>query len=232
MWSNPSARRIEWLGDITHREEKLVVARKIAALVKDGDVIGAGSGSTALLTLEEIGRRVREENLCCKLIPTSRETEMAAGALGLATGNLLNDKPDWCYDGADEVDSQGNLIKGRGGALYREKLVMRAAGKAYILIDASKRVQRLGENFPIPVEILPEALHFVETAILEMPGIETAALRLAKGKDGPVITDNGNFILDVRFAMIGSETEGEIKSLTGVLESGLFWGFNPEIITN
>jgi ribose 5-phosphate isomerase A len=230
MWSNPSSKRVEWLGTISRREEKQAVARTIAAKVRDGDVIGAGSGSTALLTIEEIGRRVRDEGSRCKLIPTSREMEMAAGALGLTTTNLLNDKPAWCFDGADEVDPDGNLIKGRGGAMYREKLVISAADKVYILIDSTKRVQRLGEKFPVPVEILPEALHLVETSILHIPGVEKTKLRLAHGKDGPVITENGNFILDVRFSIIEPDTEKQIKSLTGVLESGLFWGFNPEIV--
>ena len=231
-WTNPSAATVEWPGEIARRSEKEAVARKIAAQVRDGDVIGAGSGSTALLTLEEIGRRVREEGLRCKLIPTSRETEIAAGALGLTTTNLLNDRPSWCYDGADEVDASGNLIKGRGGAMYREKLVMRAAGKIYVLVDAGKFVTRLGEKFPVPVEVLPEALHLVETAVLKLDGAARAELRPAKGKDGPVITENGNFILDVWFDAIGAETERAIKSVTGVLESGLFWGLGPEIVSN
>lgn len=231
MWNNPSSQRSDWLGTITNRDAKLVAARKVAQTVNDGDVIGAGSGSTSFLALLEIGRRVQEEGLRCTIIPTSREIELTAAALRLPTTGLLNAKPHWCFDGADEVDANNNLIKGRGGALYREKLVMRAAEKTYILADAAKFVQRLGEKFAVPVEILPEALHVAETAILAIDGVQTTSVRMATGKDGPILTENGNFILDVTFTAIGPQTELALKAITGVLESGLFWNYQPEILS-
>lgn len=229
-WSNALAQKTGWSGDISHYEEKLAVARIIAQKLQDGDVIGAGSGSTAYVTLQEIARRVKDEGLHCKVIPTSREIEMAASSLGLATTSLLCDKPDWCYDGADEVDPDGNLIKGRGGAMYREKLVMSACDKSYILVDSSKFVKALGEKFAIPVELQQEALNNVETALAAL-GATEIVLRAAKSKDGPVITESGHLILDVRFPSVSDTLEKDIKGITGVIESGLFWGFDPEIVT-
>ena len=229
-WSNTLSKKQNWAGDISHYEEKLAVAKVMAAKVNDGDVIGAGSGSTAFVTLQEIARRVKEEGLDCKVIPTSREIEMAALSMGVTTTSLLNERPDWCYDGADEVDPDGNLIKGRGGAMYREKLVMSASEKAYILVDSSKFVEKLGEKFAIPVEVDQEALHGAETSLQSMGAIDVN-LRPAKGKDGPVITESGFMILDVRFKEVHDTLEKEIKSITGVIENGLFWGFKPEIIT-
>lgn len=229
-WSNALAQKTGWSGEISHYEEKLAVAKKLTEKLKDGDIVGAGSGSTAYVTLMEIARKAKEEGISCKVIPTSREIEMTASSLGLATTSLLCDQPDWCYDGADEVDPQGNLIKGRGGAMYREKLVMRSAKESYILVDSSKFVNALGEKFAIPVELQQEALHYVESALTSL-GAAEIVLRAAQSKDGPVITESGNLILDVRFNQVGAELETEIKSITGVIESGLFWGFNPEIVT-
>jgi ribose 5-phosphate isomerase A len=121
------------------------------------------------------------------------------------------------------------MIKGRGGAMYQEKILMRSAPKTYILIDQSKLVSRLGENFPVPVEISPIALHLVERELLRLGAVE-AVLRPAKGKDGPIISENGNFILDVRFREIRPSLETEIKAITGVIESGLFIGYAVELI--
>lgn len=209
----------------------MVVARKVASFAQDGDVIGAGSGSTSFLTLQELGRRVKEDGLQCKVIPTSREMEMTAAVLGVEATTLMEDKPDWCYDGADEVDGQGNLIKGRGGAMYREKLVMASSDKAYILVDSSKFVEKLGAKYAVPVEVDQRALHYVQTQIEKMD-ISGSALRPAGGKDGPVITESGHLILDVNFNAITDTTERDLKAITGVIETGLFWGFKPEIIAD
>lgn len=229
MWSGTCASEVKWNSDISNYEQKQTIARKIAGRLKDGDVVGAGSGSTSFLTLQEIGKRVAEEKIQCKIIPTSREMEMAASSLGLTVSSLLSDRPDWYYDGADEVDPSGNLIKGRGGAMFREKLVMSCARTSFILVDKSKFVSRLGEKFPVPVEVYQESLHYVDTALRDMGA--KSELRLAKSKDGPVVTESGNFILDCFFSDIGKDFEKEIKAVTGVIESGLFWGYDPEIVT-
>ncbi len=113
--------------------------------------------------------------------------------------------------------------------MFLEKLVMRASPKSFILVDPSKMVQRLGEKFAVPVELLPEALHVVERGLLEL-GATEIALRLAVKKDGPVITQSGNFIFDVKFREIGKTMERDIKSITGVIESGLFIGHPVEVL--
>lgn len=230
VWTNPLSTSLVFAGEISNYDEKLAVARKIAAKAKDGDIIGAGSGSTAFITLQEIARRTKDDGLQCMVIPTSREIEMSASVLGVGVTSLNQHKPDWCYDGADEVDPEGNLIKGRGGAMYREKLVMRSAEKAYILVDSSKFVDQLGQSFAVPVEIDPNALHLVECALIDL-GATDIEIRLAGGKDGPVITESGGLILDVTFKSIDNMLEKNIKSITGVIESGLFWGYGAEIIT-
>jgi ribose 5-phosphate isomerase A len=124
----------------------------------------------------------------------------------------------------------GNLIKGRGGALFLEKLVMKSTGHRIIVVDESKRVDTLGRSFPVPIEIVPGALMHVIWA-LEALGARDISLRPARSKDGPVITELGNLLLDVRFESLGGELEGQIKKITGVVESGLFWGYEPEILS-
>jgi len=192
-------------------------------------VVGVGSGSTARVAIQAIADRVRREGLRISSICTSAEVALACGAAGIPVTSLLQRRPDWYFDGADEVDPSRNMIKGRGGAMYQEKILMRSAPKTYILIDQSKLVSRLGENFPVPVEISPIALHLVERELLRLGAVE-AVLRPAKGKDGPIISENGNFILDVRFREIRPSLETEIKAITGVIESGLFIGYAVELI--
>jgi len=154
---------------------------------------------------------------------------LACAANGIPVTSLLEQQPDWYFDGADEVDPAHNLIKGRGGAMYMEKVMMDAAPKTYILIDKSKLVEKLGRKFTIPVEFSPVTLHVVERALERIGAVETA-LRLGMKKDGPVITENGNFIFDVKFAEIGPTLERDIKSITGVIESGLFMGRTIEVL--
>ena len=144
-----TAERFDWSGPISNREAKEEAGRKIAGQVRDGDVIGAGSGSTAYLAIRAIAERVHREGLRVSTICTSYETTMACAAAGLPVTNLLRSRPDWCFDGADEVDPDHSLIKGRGGAMFLEKLVMRAAARSYILVDPSKLVERLGGKFAV-----------------------------------------------------------------------------------
>lgn len=154
---------------------------------------------------------------------------MTCVQLGIPQTTLWSKQPDWTFDGADEVDPQHNLIKGRGGAMFKEKLLIKSSGKSYIVIDKSKIVNKLGCNFPIPVEVFPGALNLVENEIRQL-GASEITLRLAGGKDGPIFTENGNFILDVRFRDIAPDLEQELKSITGVIESGLFIGYDVEVV--
>jgi ribose 5-phosphate isomerase A len=215
--------------DTANRAAKEKLAAGIAQKVKDGDVIGAGSGSTSLLAIAAIGARLKREHLRCTAIATSIEAELACIASGIPMASLVAARPDWSFDGADEVDPGRNLIKGRGGAMFKEKMLIHASRKPYILVDRSKLVEKLGTRFPVPVEVHPLGLTVVEAGLAKL-GATDVTLRPAMGKDGPVVTENGNLIFDVRFPAIGPDTERQIKSIPGVIESGLFWGLPVEVL--
>lgn len=158
-----------------------MVAQEIAGLAKDGDVIGAGSGSTVYLTLFALAQRVKQESLHIEIIPASAEISMTCIQLGLPQTTLWNKRPDWTFDGADEVDPHNNLIKGRGGAMFKEKLLIKSSGKTYIIVDESKLVSKLGSKYPIPVEVFPHALSHVENEI-RLLGASKSAYVLQKEK--------------------------------------------------
>jgi ribose 5-phosphate isomerase A len=229
-WEHKLYSNLEWSTDIINYNHKMKVAQAVALKVKQGDVIGFGSGSTSFLAAKEIARRKTEEGISIKAIPTSREIHFACNALGIPVVSLNDERPDWSFDGADEVDSQGNLIKGRGGAMFNEKLVMSSSLKNYILVDDSKFVDKLGSKFPVPIEVHQGALMYVKMQLSRFAAIDDLTLRLAKGKDGPAITENGNFILDVKFNNIENTLEKELKSITGVIETGLFIGYPIEVV--
>ena len=189
---------------IANYEDKLRVARNLAGTVETGQVIGAGSGSTAYLAIHAIAERVAAGEISeVTLIPTSIEVQLTIAGLGLRVGDLAAASPQWLFDGADEVDPGGNLIKGRGGALFREKILFRATRDRRVLVDASKMVQRLGSRFPVPVEVEPVALPVAIPALERLFPTEIG-IRKAGGKDGPVITELGNLIVDCRFDEIRS----------------------------
>lgn len=224
-WKKEAVQNIEWNGEISNYEEKLRIGKKIAQRVKDGDVIGVGSGSTSFVATKEIAKRVKEENLHITAIPTSYEINILCNELGIPTTTLLDKKPDWSFDGADEVNDKNWLVKGRGAAMYREKLNIASSDITYILVDESKFVKNICDKFPIPVEVTPKAINYVRQAMFEM-GAESITLRPAKGKDGPVITEEGNVILDTVFRNVDENLEKRLKSIVGVVETGLFIGYN------
>lgn len=222
---------LEWGKEISNREEKEKVAEKIASMVTDNDIIGVGSGSTAYLALLKIAERIRNEQLHIRAIPTSQEIKIACAKLGIPQTSLLEHKPNWTFDGADEIDFSHNMIKGRGGAMFKEKLLISSSPRTFIIADSSKMVSKLGSRFPVPVEIFPDALVHVDQALRSLSPVEIK-LRMAQGKDGPVITENGNLILDVRFDNIPDNLENAIKSITGVIESGLFMHYEVLILSS
>ncbi|KHE70794.1 ribose 5-phosphate isomerase A [Halobacillus sp. BBL2006] len=229
-WQNQLAVSENWTGEISNLEEKVKVANRVSQFVKQGDVIGVGSGSTSFLAVKKIAERVKQENLEIITIPTSQEALLNCSALGLKTTSLSAAKPDWAFDGADEVDSNKRLIKGRGGAMFAEKLVMASAPKTYILVDESKFVTRLGEKFAVPIEVDPRAVNLVETYLNNLQ-VQEVDLRMAQSKDGPVITEAGNLILDARFGEISDEMEMKLSAIPGVVETGLFIDYSVEILT-
>jgi ribose 5-phosphate isomerase A len=228
-WGNSLISTLEWSGIITNKGGKQKVALEIATKVKDGDVLGVGSGSTVYMALLAIADRIKAERLNIKAIPTSLEISMFCSKLGIPLTSLFEHKPDWLFDGADEVDPKKSLIKGRGGAMFKEKLLISSSPLNYIIVDDSKLVDKIGTNFPIPIEVFPQALLHVEAELKKL-GANSIILRPATGKDGPIISENNNLILDCRFNEIGDNMERDIKSITGVIESGLFIGYNLEIL--
>lgn len=227
-WIENPAAYWTWSEEISNRQDKEAVARNVADRMREGEIIGVGSGSTVYLALLAMASRIKEKGLHIKVIPASWESAVVCSQLRIPQITLLDGRPDWTFDGADEVDPGYNLIKGRGGALFKEKLLLKSSAENYIIIDESKRVSRLGTRHPVPVEIFPQALAYVEVKLRQLGAYEVI-LRSAKGKDGPVITENGNMILDVRFKTIEKSYEEEIKKITGVIESGLFIDYPLQI---
>lgn len=206
------------------RESAKVNAAKAAVkLVKDGQILGIGSGSTVEHFIRLLGKRVKDEELEIYVVPSSFQSYFLAlnsgiCIVGLDEFNVL----DLSVDGADEVDSKLNLIKGGGGAFTREKIVDSAAKEFVVIVDWSKKVNRLGERFLVPVEVLPFAYGYVCRKLRELGG--EPILRKAKLKLGPVISDNGNFIVDVKFSRIkdAENLEKDINNIPGVVDNGIF----------
>jgi ribose 5-phosphate isomerase A len=228
-WQSDIIKNLEWSDTIINLEGKQKVAEKIAEKVKEGDVLGVGSGSTVYLALIAIADKIKKEKINIKAIPTSIEISMFCAKLGLPLTSMMEHRPDWLFDGADEVDANNNIIKGRGGAMFKEKLLISSSPVNYIIVDDSKIVKKLGTNFPVPIEVFPSAILHAEDELRKL-GAYSLLLRPAKGKDGPVITENGNLILDARFNEIGDDLELKIKAITGVIESGLFINYKVEVL--
>ena len=206
---------------IDNKEEKIELAKKVLEFVKDGQTIGFGSGSTSYLTGIEIGKLVKEKGIKITAVPTSSYMFELCKEYGIETAELHYKSIDWSFDGADEVDGNNNMIKGMGAAMFKEKLNILNSKKTYILIDNSKFVNFLGENHPVPVEVFPTSEEYVSEKLRELGAVDIAF----RGS-----TENENSILDVRFDKIDESLEKKIKAITGVIESGLFIGYDVEII--
>ena len=185
-----------------------------AQMAQTGWIIGLGTGSTAVYAIKELGRRMREEGEAFQGIPTSHSAEIVARDQGIPIRTLHDvSRIHLAIDGADEVDGDKNLIKGSGGAHTREKIVDSFADRFVVVVDDSKLVSRLGVTMPIPLEVLTLAMPAVTLKIQQMNG--TVNLRLASGGRahyGPIITDQGNMILDVKFPAIDNPSKLERRA--------------------
>ena len=203
-----------------------------AGWVESGMMIGLGTGSTTAFALKAIGTRIREEGLRVKGVPTSSSAALLARSAGIPLCTLedVPDRLDLALDGADEVDPLFNLIKGRGAAHTREKLVAGQAERFVVLIDPSKQVSRLGTKMPVPVEVLPMAAGTVQKKLAQMGG--SGDLRMGARKDGPVVTDQGFWVIDARFDGIEDpeRLDRELMQIPGVLDHGLFIGMATDIV--
>lgn len=199
------------------------VGIEAATRVTSGMIVGLGTGSTATFFIKELGRRIKSEGLAIHGVPSSFACFALARQENIPLLSMDQvSRVDLYADGADEVDPAKGLLKGRGAAMLGEKLLAEACDKFLVIVDEGKLVQRLGTKFPVPVEVLPGAQSLVEARLLSLGARVT--LRPAGGKDGPVVTDNGNLVLDTVFPD-GSNwkaLDAYLDALPGVAEHGLF----------
>ncbi len=211
---------------------KQAVGKAAADRVQSGMVVGLGTGSTTAYAIQYIGERLQAGDLKdIKGIPTSFQAIVLAKQYGIPLTTLDEvDKIDLAIDGADEVDPNKNLIKGGGAAHTREKIVDALAAYFIVVVDSTKIVDRLGSTFLLPVEVLPLAMTPVMRAITQLGG--KPELRMGVRKAGPVITDQGNFVIDVKFDRIDDPAalEKKLNNIPGVLENGLFVGVTDLVL--
>ncbi len=211
-------------------QAKKLVGEKAAEFVKDGMIVGLGTGSTAYYTINKLGEMVAN-GLNIKAIPTSKASEEQAIKVGIPLVTLdTHTVIDITIDGADEIDPDLNLIKGLGGALLREKIVACVSKQEIIIADERKIVKKLGTRSPLPVEIVPFGLEVCLSKL--KPLCKDLALRMRDSE--PFITDNGNYILDLSFDENGIENAVELEAILnnipGVVENGLFIGLATSAI--
>lgn len=211
---------------------KQEVGKAAASKVESNTIVGLGTGSTTAYAIQYIGERLANGELTNIVgVPTSFQAEVLAKQYGIPLTTLdAIDHIDVAIDGADEVDPQKNLIKGGGAAHTREKVVDSLAKQFIVVVDSGKLVEHLGSTFLLPVEVIPMAVTPVMRQLAELGG--KPELRMGIRKAGPVVTDQGNLVIDVKFDRIDnpSELEMKINNLPGVLENGLFVGVADVIL--
>ena len=212
---------------------KQVVADAAIREVKSDMILGLGSGSTAALMIKSLADEIRLGKLQnIRGVATSFQSEVLALELDIPLIDLASvSQIDLAIDGADEVDPGFQLIKGGGACHVREKLVASKANRLLIVVDETKLVQNLNQSFPLPVEVLPNAWKQVQEVIAQMNG--SSSLRMATKKAGPVVTDQGNLILDVLFddgIKNPKDIEITINNIPGVLENGLFVDLTDKVL--
>lgn len=203
-------------------------AKKSAALesvkhIQNNFLVGLGSGSTAAYVIRALGERIQKKGLRVLGVPTSYQAFMLGVQHGVPLTTLNeHHKLDLAIDGADQIDSKLNLIKGRGGALLKEKIVASAAKQFVIVADETKLVDQLGTNQTIPVEVFPFSLSKILVEIQKIGG--KPVLRKSEAKVGPLVTDNGNFVIDADFGRVddAKELNMQLKLIPGIIETGLF----------
>jgi ribose 5-phosphate isomerase A len=197
---------------------KRAAAERALELVRPGTIVGLGTGSTARYFIEALAKRVRE-GLRVQAVATSLESRAQAEAGGIPITDRVDGGLDLAVDGADEIDPAINCIKGRGGALLREKIVAHASRRFILVADESKLVGRLGRG-PVPIEILPFLWEATSRSIESLGG--RPELRMAAGE--PARTDNGNLVLDTSFGAVDAGLGLALHGIPGVIEHGLFFG--------
>jgi len=204
-------------------DPKRLVGKRVAEWIEDGMILGLGTGSTAARAIESLGERIATENLSIRGVPTSFAAERLAMQHGIPVVSLDQiETIDLAFDGADEVDPSLNLIKGRGAAQTREKIVASQAERFVVLVDESKLVNTLGTKMPLPIEVVPMAVRPVMDVVKALGG--RPELRMGARKDGPVVSDQGFWIIDALFDTISdiAKVNERLLMTPGVLDHGLF----------
>ncbi len=212
---------------------KIAVAKAAVDQIEDGMVLGLGSGSTAALMIKSLGEKLKEGSLRDIVgVTTSFQGEVLATQLGIPLKAFSAvSQIDLAIDGADEVDPAFQLIKGGGACHVQEKLVASVADRFVVVVDSTKIVKKLNLDFKLPVEVLPSAWQLVQKRVKSL-GAE-ATLRMAKKKAGPIVTDQGNLVLDVAFSNGIDDPEvleKQLNNFPGVLENGLFINLTDEVL--
>ncbi len=212
---------------------KIAVAEAAVNQIEDGMIIGLGSGSTAALMIKSLGKKIKEGALKDIVgVTTSFQGEVLASQLNipLRSFSAVN-QIDLAIDGADEVDPSLQLIKGGGACHVQEKLVASLAKRFVVVVDSTKIVDKLNLTFKLPVEVLPVAWQYVRVKLKDLGAV--VELRMAEKKAGPIVTDQGNLVLDVSFEngiQNPEDLEKRINNLPGVLENGLFVNLADEVL--
>ncbi|MCE9633427.1 MAG: ribose-5-phosphate isomerase RpiA [Methylophilales bacterium] len=211
--------------------DKELVALHAANLVKDGMVVGLGTGSTANLFIEALARRRNEQGLKVTAASSSVVSTIKAQSLGLPLISIEHfSRLDLYVDGADEVTPDMTLLKGRGSDLVREKLMAKAADQFLVLVDQSKLVSRIGEKFAIPIEVIPFAWQLAKRSLEAIGG--RGDLRQNASKDGLAMTSHGSLVLDMTFdaGMSAEQLNAALNATPGVVEHGIFLGLASAVI--
>ena len=212
---------------------KKAVAQAAVDQIQNGMILGLGSGSTAALMIEALAIKIKSGEIKDVVgVTTSFQGEVLASELGIPLKSLSSvSEIDLAIDGADEVDPKFQLIKGGGACHVQEKLVAALAKKFIVFVDSTKLVEKLNLDFKLPVEVLPSAWKQVQKTLINLGG--EGNLRMAQKKAGPIVTDQGNLILDLTFRNGIDQPElleSQINNIPGVLENGLFVNLTDEVL--
>jgi ribose 5-phosphate isomerase A len=209
-----------------------LLANELSLRVLNGQCIGVGTGTTVEAVLKAIKDRIVSENLKVTFVPTSYQSTFKLEGFGLTvlspstTCNI-----DWAFDGADEVDPDLRLLKGRGAAMLHEKIIASRAEKFIVVVTEDKRVDKLGSLMAVPVEVIPESLTFVKMMLKKL-GAVSIVMRtgISLEREVPIFTQEGNLILDARFNEIKNDLEQQINNTPGVVENGIFTYLAHEVL--
>lgn len=208
--------------------DKQCVAEYAAQKIENGMLVGLGTGSTANFFIEALARRQQQTGLAIQVVASSVVSTMKAQELGLPLLGFEHIKTlDIYVDGADEVTPNLTLLKGRGSDLVREKLLAKASREFWVLIDPSKRVERIGQNFPIPIEVMPFAWQLVNNSLAEIGG----KCSLRRNGDGLFVTSHGSLVLDCAFPahVDAAALDQQLNAIPGIVEHGIFKGLTSAL---